>query len=442
MTTTGATQAGYHIYNGLTYSGTTSYNVINLKGFDCIGTASVYTGFGGGSGGTVSYSSYGAGGICIIEGDTFATGGSINVNQVVIEDILIDGTRDHGVLIIGAILAQIRNTRVSSAGGHGFYIGGGAVGSPAGLNAGGSTSTLLLNCYASSGRLAGFAFDGASYCQLQNCASEYFGMGYFFRSCFNVSVFGCGAESNQAQANIPKNLGIKFTNHTDTVSTLDDVGSDYITKYKGTSYFISGGRNIYMPNPYSKDPGNNPGSGTASSQYISHITVYGSARSVYIPNPRTTGDSPTTYAIRIESDGTSAPRDVNFLYNPADDRPSYSSPWTAYNNIPNISYSKVSLTTPQAVILDQGSNTEIKNGTTFYSNTMLIGTASGNGTASAILQLDSTSQGVLVPRMTTAQVLAITNPSDGLTVYNTDLQTLCFYRGTAATWSRASYSAM
>ena len=443
MTTTGATQAGYHIYNGLTYSGTASYNVINLKGFDCIGTASVYTGAAGGSGGTVSYSSYGVGGICIVEGDTFATGGGINVNQVVIEDILVDGSRDHGVLIIGAILAQVRNTRVSSAGGHGFYIGGGAVGSPAGLNAGGSTSTILLNCYASSGRLAGFALDGASYCQLQNCASEYFGMGYFFRSCFNVSVFGCGAESNQTQANIPKNLGIKFTNSSATASTLDDVGSDYVTRYTGTSYFISGGRNIYMPNPYSKDPGNNPGSGTASSATTAHITVYGSARSVYIPNPRTTGDSPTMYAIRVETDNTNAPRDVNILYNPADDRPTYSAPWTVYNSIPNISYNEVSTPrNPTAVILDQGSNTEIKNGTTFYSNTMLIGTASGNGTASAILQLDSTSQGFLVPRMTTAQVLAISNPSDGLTVYNTTLQTLCFYRGVAATWSAASYISM
>jgi len=443
MTTTGATQAGYHIYNGLTYSGITSYNVINLKGFDCIGTASVYTGAGGGSGGTVSYSSYGVGGICIVEGDTFATGGGINVNQVVIEDILVDGSRDHGVLIIGAILAQVRNTRVSSAGGHGFYIGGGAVGSPAGLNAGGSTSTILLNCYASSGRLAGFALDGASYCQLQNCASEYFGMGYFFRSCFNVSVFGCGAESNQTQANIPKNLGIKFTNSSATASTLDDVGSDYVTRYTGTSYFISGGRNIYMPNPYSKDPGNNPGSGTASSATIAHITVYGSARSVYIPNPRTTGDSPTMYAIRVETDNTNAPRDVNILYNPADDRPTYSAPFTVYNSIPNISYNEVSSPrNPTAVILDQGLNTEIKNGTTFYSSSMLIGTASGNATASAIFQLDSTTRGVLVPRMTTSQVLAISNPSDGLTVYNTTLQTLCFYRGVAATWSAATYISM
>jgi len=44
--------------------------------------------------------------------------------------------------------------------------------------------------------------------------------------------------------------------------------------------------------------------------------------------------------------------------------------------------------------------------------------------------------------MTTAQVLAISNPSDGLTVYNTTLQTLCFYRGVAATWSAASYISM
>jgi hypothetical protein len=46
-----------------------------------------------------------------------------------------------------------------------------------------------------------------------------------------------------------------------------------------------------------------------------------------------------------------------------------------------------------------------------------IGTSSPN--ASALLDLTSTTQGLLVPRMTTAQRDAISSPADGLIFYNT-----------------------
>jgi hypothetical protein len=42
--------------------------------------------------------------------------------------------------------------------------------------------------------------------------------------------------------------------------------------------------------------------------------------------------------------------------------------------------------------------------------------------------------------MTTAQILAISTPVEGLEVYNTDLKTLCFYNGTA--WQRVTSTAM
>jgi hypothetical protein len=60
--------------------------------------------------------------------------------------------------------------------------------------------------------------------------------------------------------------------------------------------------------------------------------------------------------------------------------------------------------------------------------------------ASAILQADSTTQGFLAPRLTTAQILAITSPAEGLQVYNTDLHVICFYDGTA--WKKVSHSNM
>ncbi len=56
--------------------------------------------------------------------------------------------------------------------------------------------------------------------------------------------------------------------------------------------------------------------------------------------------------------------------------------------------------------------------------------------ASALLDLSSTTKGLLLPRMTTAQINAIATPAAGLTVYNTTLALICFYNGTA--WQRVT----
>ncbi len=58
-----------------------------------------------------------------------------------------------------------------------------------------------------------------------------------------------------------------------------------------------------------------------------------------------------------------------------------------------------------------------------------IGTASPN--ASAILDLTSTTQGLLIPRMTTSERNAIASPDTGLIVYDTTLLSLYQYNGTA-----------
>ena len=50
-------------------------------------------------------------------------------------------------------------------------------------------------------------------------------------------------------------------------------------------------------------------------------------------------------------------------------------------------------------------------------------------TTSAVLQIDSTNQGFLLPRMTTAQKNAINNPISGLMVYDTTLNNLNIYTG-------------
>jgi hypothetical protein len=85
-------------------------------------------------------------------------------------------------------------------------------------------------------------------------------------------------------------------------------------------------------------------------------------------NPRLTGDSPTLNPIRIESSGTGPsaliPRDINLLFNPTDDRP----PAAYYASAPNFTFTKSSNTSGgcTGIILDQGINTEVKNGATFY----------------------------------------------------------------------------
>jgi hypothetical protein len=54
-----------------------------------------------------------------------------------------------------------------------------------------------------------------------------------------------------------------------------------------------------------------------------------------------------------------------------------------------------------------------------------------NANPCAILQANSTTQGVLFPRMTTAQKLAIASPVGGLQVYDTTLNQMSYYNGTA-----------
>ncbi len=92
----------------------------------------------------------------------------------------------------------------------------------------------------------------------------------------------------------------------------------------------------------------------------------------------------------------------------------------------------------------------------FLNNTYDIGTGSnavrygyfGTGitiggssiAASAMLDISSTTKGVLLPRMTTTQVNAISSPAAGLMVYNTTLNKLCFYNGSS--WRQLTDSAM
>ena len=63
------------------------------------------------------------------------------------------------------------------------------------------------------------------------------------------------------------------------------------------------------------------------------------------------------------------------------------------------------------------------------SGTFIFGGTSIN--ASAKVQFDSTTQGFLPPRMTTTQKNAISSPSSGLQVYDTDLNQMSYYNGSS-----------
>ncbi len=60
--------------------------------------------------------------------------------------------------------------------------------------------------------------------------------------------------------------------------------------------------------------------------------------------------------------------------------------------------------------------------------------------ASAQLQIDSTTRGFLPPRMTTAQRVAIASPANGLIVFDTDVQNLCYRRD--GVWVQATFAAV
>lgn len=88
-----------------------------------------------------------------------------------------------------------------------------------------------------------------------------------------------------------------------------------------------------------------------------------------------------------------------------------------------------------------GSNTTVLGNsstlTTAIYGDLLLGTTTS--ISSSKLTITSTTQGVLLPRMTTSQINGIVSPVQGLTVFNTDLNTLCFY---TTSWQKVTNTAM
>jgi hypothetical protein len=75
-----------------------------------------------------------------------------------------------------------------------------------------------------------------------------------------------------------------------------------------------------------------------------------------------------------------------------------------------------------------GSNWVVNN-SNIHNNGSGVGIGTTNPNASAKLEVTSTTQGFLPPRMTTAQRNAISSPMEGLTIYNTDKKCMEWYIG-------------
>ena len=68
-----------------------------------------------------------------------------------------------------------------------------------------------------------------------------------------------------------------------------------------------------------------------------------------------------------------------------------------------------------------------------------IGTTTPND--SSILDVTSTTKGMLTPRMTSVEKTAITAPVDGLLVYDTTLKSFYYYNGTTSAWTKTTSEA-
>jgi hypothetical protein len=67
-----------------------------------------------------------------------------------------------------------------------------------------------------------------------------------------------------------------------------------------------------------------------------------------------------------------------------------------------------------------------------FSTSAQVGIGTTNPDTSSMLDIQSTTTGVLIPRMTTAQRTAISSPANGLLVFDTDTQSFWFYD--VSTW--------
>jgi len=136
-----------------------------------------------------------------------------------------------------------------------------------------------------------------------------------------------------------------------------------------------------------------------------------------------TGGNPETQGIQV-----SVSPGFYYFYNPnhtEDDIDVSQGQWRAISNSAvNLYNSNGTLTGTRVVDLDGnslsfGGDAHVK-----------VGTNPGTIEPSAVFQMESTTKGILIPRMKTSERNAISNPAEGLLVYDTDYTQFWYFNGT------------
>ncbi len=250
-------------------------------------------------------------------------------NATIIENLLIDGTKAHGIYLDTPILSMLRDIRISSAGGHGIFISGG-------------TTVTLESVYVASARYAGFCLQGITYCSVINSVAENCGCGWWLRSVNNVSLFSPGVETTY-------NLGLNPWSNSQPISKRYGVAEDTISAegqlvrivdvpdeewqmgnrtiharslFCGYAFVVTGGRNIAIHTPYSISIANevdpaNPKLNLVKNQ-LCPMLVLGNCRALHINNAlfQEQAGSPIPNAIRHEIEISQDATGVDLSFNP------------------------------------------------------------------------------------------------------------------------------
>lgn len=332
----------------------------------------------------------GCGGIYIEKANPAATYGGNTCNNIIINQLLINGTKAHGIYLDTGILTTISNTRLSSIGGHGIFLNSG-------------TSISLNNVYVSSANMAGFCILGVSYCTLTNCVAEYSGIGFLTRGAFNVSMFSPGCEELIFQGNNPWSMSqpvtgeygfniqtTGFTKDPDTgeytvptTITISDVSDTLYNAFAGTPFVIVGGRGISMYTPYCVGIAATSNASVLA-QYSPERTclcrIIGNARKVFINNMQ--GAKRDSEAakwaeiyndVRLEANIEGAPNGVEIIYDVLN--PLITSGHGIYITDQSQDFAPV-------YIVPTAQNIVVRNGGTFYTGTTFAGGLNAVGISS------------------------------------------------------------
>ena len=163
---------------------------------------------------------------------------------------------------------------------------------------------------------------------------------------------------------------------------------------------------------------------------------------IYNPNPKTNANGLLTLEIGGGTSVYGTFSDINWSNGPyyikieTDPTGGVSYSISGTSKLLSVPYALSALSASSLSITGTTGQTLMNNGITWaassklYNNGTNVGIGTSNPSPSAIIDLSSSTQGVLVPRMTTVQMNAISVPVNGLLIYNTDCNNFYYNSGT------------